>query len=502
MAKKVVIIGAGIAGLSAGCYARMNGFEAEILEAQDRPGGLCTAWTRQGYTIDGSLEWLIGSGPAHPFHKLWRELGAVQGRKMHDREIFYRVTDRSGNLLKLYVDPDRLEGHLKGLAPEDSEPIEEFCAVARRMADFGLPPGKPPELMGPLEGLRLMRYYKKRMPDLKFLGGTTVADFAGRFSNSVARNCILNLFMGMTDMNLFPLVMSMGPIARKAGGVPEGGSLEFAKAIEKRFLDLGGRISYSAPALRVIEKEGRAIGVATEGREIPADYVLSCADLKWSLESLLGGAHTGEAHRVLLESGKLFGSSVMVSFGVDMDLSKDSDAIMDVMELPKPIHLAGREVGWFNYHNYSYDPSMAPKGKSVIGTILMTDCGYWEKLGRGTQAYRAEKAAIAKACADALELRYPGFRSKIEMTDVATPLTFQRYTNDWKGTYMTWTLSREYQQKYRGVPKKVPALEGFYLASMWTNPPGGVPSAAAAGRQAIQLVCSAERRRFRTSEPA
>jgi phytoene dehydrogenase-like protein len=132
----------------------------------------------------------------------------------------------------------------------------------------------------------------------------------------------------------------------------------------------------------------------------------------------------------------------------------------------------------------------------------MTDYGHWEKLGRGTQGYREEKAAIAKVCAKALELRYPGFRSKIEMTDVATPLTFQRYTNDWKGTYMTWTLSREYQRKYRGVPKKVPALEGFYLASMWTNPPGGVPSAAAAGRQAIQLVCSAERRRFRTSEPA
>lgn len=111
--------------------------------------------------------------------------------------------------------------------------------------------------------------------------------------------------------------------------------------------------------------------------------------------------HTGEAHRELLESGKLFGSSVMASFGVDMDLSGDSDAIMDIMELPEPIVLAGRETGWLGFHNYCYDPSMAPKGKSVIGAILMSD--------------------------------------------VATPLTFARYTDDWKGTYMTWTLSREYQ---------------------------------------------------------
>ena len=40
MAKKVIIIGAGIAGLSAGCYARMNGYEAEIYEAHTQPGAL------------------------------------------------------------------------------------------------------------------------------------------------------------------------------------------------------------------------------------------------------------------------------------------------------------------------------------------------------------------------------------------------------------------------------------------------------------------------------
>ena len=48
MTKKVIVIGAGIAGLSAGCYARMNGYDAEIYEAHTQPGGLCTSWKRQG----------------------------------------------------------------------------------------------------------------------------------------------------------------------------------------------------------------------------------------------------------------------------------------------------------------------------------------------------------------------------------------------------------------------------------------------------------------------
>lgn len=49
--KKMIIIGAGIAGLSAGCYAQMNGYQTTIFEMHDKPGGLCTAWKRKGYTI-------------------------------------------------------------------------------------------------------------------------------------------------------------------------------------------------------------------------------------------------------------------------------------------------------------------------------------------------------------------------------------------------------------------------------------------------------------------
>ena len=42
----IIIIGAGIAGLAAGCYAQMNGYQTCIFEMHTLPGGLCTAWTR------------------------------------------------------------------------------------------------------------------------------------------------------------------------------------------------------------------------------------------------------------------------------------------------------------------------------------------------------------------------------------------------------------------------------------------------------------------------
>ena len=56
MLMKVNIIGAGVAGLSAGCYLQMNGFETEIFERHSTFGGLCTSWKRGGYTFESGLQ--------------------------------------------------------------------------------------------------------------------------------------------------------------------------------------------------------------------------------------------------------------------------------------------------------------------------------------------------------------------------------------------------------------------------------------------------------------
>lgn len=118
--KSIVIIGAGIAGLSAGCYGQMNGYRTQIFELHDKPGGLCTAWKRKGYTFDGCIHWLVGSGPGQSFHRIWEELGAAQGRHMVNHEEFMRIEGAGGKTFVVYTDVERLEQHMKALAPADS----------------------------------------------------------------------------------------------------------------------------------------------------------------------------------------------------------------------------------------------------------------------------------------------------------------------------------------------------------------------------------------------
>ena len=71
MTKSIAIIGGGIAGLSAGCYGRMNGYETTLFEMHTQPGGQCTSWKRNGYTVDGCLHWLVGSGTASALRWRW-----------------------------------------------------------------------------------------------------------------------------------------------------------------------------------------------------------------------------------------------------------------------------------------------------------------------------------------------------------------------------------------------------------------------------------------------
>ena len=498
--KTIAIIGGGVSGLSAGCYCRMNGYRTRIFESHNLPGGLCTAWPRQGYTFDGCIHWLTGSAPGDSIYALWEELGAIQGRPMYDHDVFWRTAGADGRVFSLYADPDRLEAHMKELSPADAEPIEQLCGWVRRFIPFGMPVGKPRELMSGFDGLKLAFRMRRHLTALKTLSTITMGGFAQRFKDPLLA-AGLSQAIG-SDTPLIGVIMTLVPMAKRAAGFPAGGSLEFARSIEQRYLSLGGEIRYGARVTRILEEDGKAVGIELEdGTRIDADYVVSAADLRATLHSLLDGTRQHETHRELLGSGKLYPSCVQVSYGVKRVIHELDECLGESFKLAHPLQLAGADVEWMNVKSYGFDASLAPDGCSVITSILSVDWEYWKQLSEDRDAYTAEKETIAAACADAIDTRYPGFKDAIEVTDVATPLTFERYTGNWKGTFMTWMLSPEFQKKHGYVRKTVPGLDNLYIASMWTLPPGGLPGAAMAGREVAQILCAKDGKRFVTTKP-
>ena len=68
MPKRVIIIGAGLAGLSAGIHLQNSGIATEIFELSGQAGGMFSAWEREHYRFDGCIHWMVGTRPVSYTH--------------------------------------------------------------------------------------------------------------------------------------------------------------------------------------------------------------------------------------------------------------------------------------------------------------------------------------------------------------------------------------------------------------------------------------------------
>ena len=133
MPKKVIIIGAGIGGLSAGCYAQMNGYRVHIFEKHYAPGGLCTSWSRHGFTFDGCIHNLAGTAPDSSFAAMWRELG-ITARMHAFKEMIAVEAPGEGASLTMLTNLEDLEAALTRQFPVDAAEIRSLIRAARKMA--------------------------------------------------------------------------------------------------------------------------------------------------------------------------------------------------------------------------------------------------------------------------------------------------------------------------------------------------------------------------------
>jgi phytoene dehydrogenase-like protein len=499
MGTSIIIIGAGIAGLSAGCYGRMNGYDTRIFELHDKPGGLCTGWKRKDYNIDGCIHWLVGTNPASNFNRIWRELGALQGKEIIDHEEFFHFEGKSGKTFVMYTDVDRLERHMKELAPEDAGVIEEFTRAVRSLSRVDMPLPKPREVSSPLDGLRMLPKMLPLVRPLVKYRKTPLESFAQRFTDPFLHEVFSTIF-DVPDFPLLGLLFTMAWMNRKDAGYPIGGSLEFSRAIERRYLDLGGRIEYKSRVERILVERDRAVGIRLEdGSEHRADVVVSAADGHATIFDMLEGKYVDDQIRKRYDSMPIFEPLVQVAVGISGDPGVEPPSVS--FPLPAPIIVAGEERDRIDVVNQSFDPTLAPAGKCALVISFISNYPYWERLFEDREAYKKEKQDIANDVVAALEGRFPGIKGKVEMVDVATPITYKRYTNNWQGSFEGWLLTTENLGKStRGFDKTLPGLDNFYMIGQWVTPGGGLPPAAQSGRDVIQIISHRDGRPFTTTE--
>jgi phytoene dehydrogenase-like protein len=482
---KVVVVGAGIAGLSAGIYAQKSGFDVTICESHTIPGGSCTSWRRNGYLFEGGMHWLNGSGDGKSLNRLWREVGAINGATRVMYTDPFLVCDNEGQRISLYRDMDCLEARLFEAAPEDRANIRELCRDIRRFARINIPIMDIPRLKAREKSPLRWRELAGMIPALLRmipLSGITVEAYAGRFKNPALR-LLLSSVVG-SGYDAVSLFFILGCYVSGDGGYIEGGSVVMAGNMEKYFTGLGGKIRYGSRVDRAMISGGRAAGVSVRGEAVPADAVIIAADTLSAADALFDEP-PGDSWVKDMRRGTELTMNAFLCYGFEAGLSELPDTA--VFALDKPFEYAGMTIKSLGFHNYARYPGYAPPGCSALTvTISNGDTyAYWKRAKEEGQ-YEQRKRELSDAVLNRLEERYPALKGKAAVRDTATPLTYERYCGTYHGSWMTRTAPGKRRSAY---PCKAKGLNNVYFAGQRIMPPGGMPPALLTGRTAAQHLC-------------
>jgi phytoene dehydrogenase-like protein len=494
MAKSIIIIGGGLTGLAAGCYGQMNGYQTSIFEMADKAGGVCTAWQRGGYTIDGALNWIEGTMPGARFYNFWLERGAAPAWKIYHYDRNMITEDQNGKDFTFYCDADRFEQYLLELAPEDSVAIKEFTQAIRTSSSCALPVDKPAELWDDVDRAKIAQTEPIRQ-QLQKWSTVTFVDFAQRLKNPDLRA----IFSHFGSFPMARTIELLGLLHSKSAGYVTGGTLALVRPIEKCYRQLGGTINFNSRVATMLVENDKASGIRlADGTEQRADYVISAGDGRTAIFEMLGGKYLDATVKNMYDRPHLSAPIVYIALGVNRvfdDVPPSSGGLN--YPLVKPIVIAGKPRNNINVRIYNFDATLAPKDKNLVVVQYQTmDYKYWQTLRQDDARYLAEKDRIANDVVAGLEQRFPGIAQQVEMRDVATPLTWEHNTGNWQGAYAGWMSGA-----VGNISKTLPGLDNFYMAGQWVNPGGGMPAAVMSGNHTIQFICRKDNRQFVTLKP-
>ena len=479
---EILIIGGGVAGLSAGIYAQLSGHHATICERQMTTGGNLTGWQRGEYHIDNCIHWLTGTNTNTALYKIWCNLGALGNVEIYQPDSLYTY-EGDETQLSLYNNLDKIEEELLRISPEDKKEIKEFICAVKGVQKFNFIAGNRIEMLlcGAQIAPRLYKYFR-----------LSTGELAMRFKNKNIQG-FLTAMLGK-DFNALALLVVFATFCSGNGGIPAGSSLAMAKRMTQRFLEIGGNLLLGKEAINIIEGEtGAQIVEFSDATMLTADYVVITTELNIAFEKLLKKSVPNTIRKYYRNPKMARFSSMHCAFACKANiLPFHGDYIF---KLPKPQQQALKTENLI-IREFSHETSFAPKGETVIQSLTFCDeatSKEWIELRKNTIKYRARKTDFARIVQAAIVEKFPQLDGKLHLVDVWTPATYHRYTNTEIGSYMAFLFPPK-MLPHR-LTNSVKGLSRVILASQWLQVPGGLPIAAQVGKDAIARINKVEKRK-------
>ena len=495
MAKSIIIIGAGMGGLSAGIYGQINGYETQIFEMHTKPGGQCTSWKRKGYTFDAVIHHFFGCKPGTNVNQMWHELGALP-RKLVSVDMCTAVVSSDGKLFIDYYDLERLQKTLLNLSPTDSRMIEQYIRLIKVFTN-----DKIDAAMSSGSVWKMIKILPVIFPIRKWMK-MNMHSFAELFSDPFLKKAFTELIYSNPDAPLFFHCM------RHSAGItgdilwPVGGGADFAKSIEKRYVTLGGKVHYGARVEKILVENDKAVGIKlADGSEYRADIIISNADGRKTILEMLEGRYINETirHYCAPRSDET-PFAIDVFLGVNRDLSCEPSSL--VLLLEQPVTIANHKYESIEAQLYGFDTSMAPPGKGTIKVELTASYAYWKKLyNNDKEKYKQEKQKVAEQVIKILDYHFHGIKNQVEVIDVSTLMTWERYMGGTQGWFNLPNRNLDFSMREDLTDKKfkttLPGLSNFYFVGIWATAMGSLAHNALSGKTIIRCICKKDNKEFK-----
>lgn len=487
--KKIIIIGSGIGGLTAGNLLAKKGYQVTIFESHNTPGGYTAGFWRKGFYFESGT---LSFESSNMIFKAMRELGVFDKIEFVKQQSRWVSADFDGAPETF----DDFKNIFYSAYPDEKQKLDKYFKEVDKMVRAFQPfMAEKKRLFDTISsGFNIFQIYRK-------YGNMRIGDFTDRF---FPRDTVLNRFfrnIGYPDMAAWILGGAVVTLFYDYWTV-KNGMQSWADALAEQFRNAGGELKLNAPVDKILIKDGKATGVFCDDKTHEADYVISACDYKKTFLKLLDSPSSIPSN--LLEKIKTNAVSEGF-FTVYLGLNLFHDRLQSYLKIPHVMYFddqPGLDIHNSNDENYFdkcsitlyspslMNPSLAPTGKSSLMLQAVTPYRWMNNWGAGDrQQYRqlkekAKNAMLKKAAAIISDLK-----DMIEFEDAATPLTYERYTQNTDGATSAWSWNpnNKFYKKFGRMYVETP-IQNLLIGSCWANQIGGVPGAVGAAYQCVKKI--------------